>query len=85
MSVDCPTAAAACFSGIERGRSGRARRAIPVAIAPEVTSTTSRPPSARAPAMSAASAAIRRRSGPVDPVVIWPVPTFTTSRRTRPS
>ncbi len=67
MSVDCPTAAAACFSGIERGRSGRARRAIPVAIAPEVTSTTSRPPSARAPAMSAASAAIRRRSGPVDP------------------
>ena len=31
------------------------------------------------------SAAIRRRSGPVDPVVIWPVPTFTTSRRTRPS
>src|SRR2546426_9359228 len=43
MSADCPTAAAACFSGMERGRTGSARRAMPVAMAPEVTSTVSRP------------------------------------------
>ena len=43
MRADCPTAAAACFSGMERGRAGSASRAIPVAMAPEVTSTVSRP------------------------------------------
>src|SRR5437016_3116458 len=43
MRADWPTAAAACFSGIERGRSESARRAMPDTIAPEETSTPSRP------------------------------------------
>ena len=43
MSADWPTAAAACFSGIERGRVASASRAMPVTMAPELTSATSRP------------------------------------------
>ncbi len=42
ISADCPTAAAACFSGIDWGRPLRPRRATPVAMAPEETSATSR-------------------------------------------
>ena len=34
ISADCPTAAAACFSGIDCGRPLRPRRATPVAMAP---------------------------------------------------
>src|SRR5437764_1162062 len=82
MSAAWPTAAAACFSGIERGRSGSRSRAIPVAMAPELTSTMRRP--SRTAAMSWASAPIRASEAPAPGSVTRPVPTFTTRRRTRP-
>jgi len=68
---------------MERGRSGSLRRAVPLAIAPEVTSTIRRP--SRIEAMSAASVSIRSGAAPAPGVVTRPLPTFTTSRRTRPS
>src|SRR5918996_1625219 len=57
MRAAWPTAAVACFSGIERGRSVNRRRAVPGTMAPEVTSTTSRP--RRTAATSPARAAMR--------------------------
>src|SRR3990167_6225491 len=82
MSAAWPTAAAACVSGIDRRRSARPSLATPVAMAPELTSTTWRP--GRTAAISSARAAMRVGEAPVPRSVTSPLPTFTTSRRTRP-
>src|SRR5207237_116050 len=80
MREDWPTAAAACFSGMERGPRESPRRAEPATMAPEVTRATSRRSATRA-AMSVARAPRRLPSRPSPGLVIRPLPTLTTSRR----
>src|SRR5258706_247994 len=82
ISADCPTAAAACFSGIDWGRPLRPRRATPVAMAPEDTRATSRL-SWTSAARSPARRPIVSLDGPSPGVVTSPLPTFTTTRRAR--
>ena len=82
MSAAWPTAAAACFSGMDRGFPPSPSRAVPAAIAPEVTRATSTPPAITA-ASSAARGSMRAGSGPSTGSAMSPLPTLTTTRRNR--
>ena len=82
-STDWPTAAAACFSGIERGRSGSLSRARAARDRARADQHDPSPVANRARCRRATRCA--RRPRPCAGVVTRPLPTFTTIRRTRPS
>src|SRR3954447_15632188 len=63
-SFPCPTAEAACSSSIARGRTPSSINLMPRAIAPDVTSTTSRPAARMSPACPATSASTSARTSP---------------------
>src|SRR3954469_2230303 len=79
-SFPCPTAEAACSSSIARGRTPSSINRIPRAIAPEVTSTTSRPAARSSAVCPATPARTSSRTSPrasatmLEPSLITTVP-----------
>src|SRR5512145_123129 len=79
----CPTAAAACLREMVRGRSAIPSFSRPAAIAPEVTTTNETPSAERAAVIWAARARIVDIRSPAPGSVTVPLPSLTTTRRTR--
>ncbi|MEZ0096100.1 hypothetical protein ABH925_007307, partial [Streptacidiphilus sp. EB129] len=76
----CPTLAAACCRARSRGRDNNPNGARPAAIAPDDTSTISRP-GTLVRASTSTNASTRSASNPPDAVVNEEEPTLTTIRR----
>src|SRR4051794_26283138 len=77
-SRPCPTADAACSSSIADGRTGSPMARMPIAIAPEVTSTTCRPALRRSATCSQTQAKTSRRTAPSSSATIAE-PSFATT------